>query len=89
MYISVILFSHVKSLATDVALETEHQQDTGLTADEYMNTRSTELAAMMSPTELPLLTSLVNADDFDLDLDALFEFGLQRLLDGIASWLAH
>jgi hypothetical protein len=26
---------------------------------------------------------VVTGMDFDLDLDALFEFGLQRLLDGI------
>lgn len=87
MYISVIVFSHVKSLATDFAFETEQQQDTGLTADEYMTTRSTDIAALVSPTDLPLLASLVRSDDFDLDLEALFEFGLQRLLDGIESWL--
>ncbi|PRB10267.1 GntR family transcriptional regulator [Microbacterium sp. MYb62] len=87
MYISVIVFSHVKSLATDIAFEAEQRQDTGLTADEYMTTRSTDIAAMVSPTDLPLLASLVRSDDFDLDLDALFEFGLQRLLDGIESWL--
>lgn len=28
------------------------------------------------------------ANDFDLDLDELFEFGLQRLLDGREGWLA-
>lgn len=87
MYISVIVFSHVKSLATDIAFEAEQRQDTGLTADEYMTTRSTDIAEMVSPTDLPLLASLVRSDDFDLDLDALFEFGLQRLLDGIESWL--
>jgi DNA-binding transcriptional regulator YhcF (GntR family) len=89
MYISVIVFSHVKALATDIAFEAEQQQDTGLTADEYMTTRSTDIAAMVSPSDLPLLASLVHSDDFDLDLDALFEFGLQRLLDGIESWLPH
>lgn len=89
MYISVIVFSHVKSLATDIAFEAEQRQDTGLTADEYMTTRSRDIAAMVSPEDLPLLASLVRSDDFDLDLDALFEFGLQRLLDGIESWLAR
>ena len=89
MYISVIVFSHVKGLAIDIASEAEQRQDTGLTADEYMTTRSTDIAAMVSPAELPMLASLVRSDDFDLDLDALFEFGLQRLLDGIEAWLAR
>ncbi len=89
MYICVIVFSHVKGLAIDIAAEAEQQQDTGLTADEYMTTRTADVEAMVSPTELPLLASLVRTDDFDLDLDALFEFGLQRLLDGIEGWLAR
>jgi hypothetical protein len=54
-----------------------------------MTTRSTDIEAMVSPADLPLLASLVRSDDFDLDLDALFEFGLQRLLDGIEVWLAR
>ena len=89
MHICVIVFSHVKGLAIDIASEAEQQQDTGLTADEYMTTRSTDIEAMVSPVDLPLLASLVRSDDFDLDLDALFEFGLQRLLDGIEVWLAR
>jgi DNA-binding transcriptional regulator YhcF (GntR family) len=89
MHICVIVFSHVKGLAIDIASEAEQQQDTGLTADEYMTTRSTDIEAMVSPADLPLLASLVRSDDFDLDLDALFEFGLQRLLDGIEVWLTR
>jgi len=87
MFVSVTVFSHVKGIAIDIALEAEQQQDTGLTADQYMTTRSSDIEAMVSPQELPLLASLVRADDFDLDLEALFEFGLQRLLDGIAGWV--
>ena len=89
MYITIIVFSHVKGMAIDIASEAEQQQDTGLTADQYMTMRSTDIEAMVSPADLPLLASLVRSDDFDLDLDALFEFGLQRLLDGIEGWLAR
>lgn len=88
MHISVIVFSHAKGLALDIAAEAEQRQDTGLTADEYMTTRAADLEAMVKPEALPHLASLVRMDDFDLDLDALFEFGLQRLLDGIERWLA-
>lgn len=88
MHISVLVFSHVKGMAIDIASETEQRQDTGLTADEYMTTRARDIAEMISPTDLPILASLVGSDDFDLDMAALFEFGLQRLLDGIDTWLA-
>ena len=89
MYITIIVFSHVKGMAIDIASEVEQQQDTGLTADQYMTMRSTDIEAMVSPVDLPMLASLVRSDDFDLDLDALFEFGLQRLLDGIEGWVAR
>lgn len=87
MFISVAVFSHAKGIAIDLAFEAEQRQDTGLTADEYMTTRSTDIEAMVSPLDLPLLASLVRSDDFDLDLDALFDFGLRRLLDGIEDWI--
>lgn len=88
MHICVLIFSHTKGLANDIAAESEQQQDTGLTADEFMSTRAGDMAALITPENLPMLSALVRNDDFDLDLDELFEFGLQRLLDGREGWLA-
>lgn len=53
-----------------------------------MSTRAGDMAALITPEKLPMLSALVRSDDFDLDLDELFEFGLQRLLDGREGWLA-
>ena len=89
VHICVLIFSHTKGLANDIAAESEQQQqDTGLTADEFMSTRAGDMAALITPENLPMLSALVRSDDFDLDVDELFEFGLQRLLDGRAGWLA-
>ena len=88
VHICVLIFSHTKGLANDIAAELEQQQDTGLTADEFMSTRAGDTAALITPENLPMLSALVRSDDFDLDVDELFEFGLQRLLDGREGWLA-
>lgn len=89
VHICVLIFSHTKGLANDIAAESEQQQqDTGLTADEFMSTRAGDMAALNTPEKLPMLSALVRSDDFDLDVDELFEFGLQRLLDGREGWLA-
>lgn len=89
VHICVLIFSHTNGLANDIAAESEQQQqDTGLTADEFMSTRAGDMAALNTPEKLPMLSALVRSDDFDLDLDELFEFGLQRLLDGLEGWLA-
>ena len=45
MHICVLIFSHTKGLANDIAAESEQQQDTGLTADEFMSTRAGDTAA--------------------------------------------
>ena len=38
-----------KGLANDIAAESEQQQDTGLTADEFMSTRAGDMAALNTP----------------------------------------
>ena len=38
----------------------------------------------MSPGEFPMFERLIS-EEYDFSLDRLFEFGLQRLLDGLAN----
>jgi AcrR family transcriptional regulator len=82
MYVQVLLFSFVRGLASALEPEVEAQRDSGLTADEWMQTQEPALAQMTGSDAFPHFTALVE-EDFDLDLDRLFEFGLARLLDGI------
>jgi hypothetical protein len=61
--------------------ETQAEQDTGLTADEWIETLEPELRTLLRSGRYPTF-EFITTQEFDLDLDKLFEFGLRRLLDG-------
>ncbi|WP_121157056.1 hypothetical protein [Micromonospora pisi] len=52
-----------------------------------MRARRESLAAMFAAGSFRLLASTAGRRDVDLNFDSLFEFGLQRLLDGLAPLL--
>jgi DNA-binding transcriptional regulator YhcF (GntR family) len=82
MYVQVLLFSFVRGLASALEPEVEAQRESGLTADEWMQAQGQTLDKIMRSDAFPHFTALAE-EEFDLDLDQLFEFGLARLLDGI------
>ena len=79
----ITLFTYVRGTAAHLEPEANAEADTGLTADAWMDTQVPALRSMLAAGDLPVL-SRVTAQEYDFDLDALFEFGLQRLLDGYA-----
>lgn len=48
-----------------------------------MDTQEPALRSLMATGRFPLLERILT-DGYDFDIDELFEFGLQRLLDGLA-----
>lgn len=82
MYVQVLIFSFVRGLASALEPEVEAQRDSGLTADEWMRTQEETLARLVRSDAFPHFHALAE-EEFDLDLDRLFEFGLARLLDGV------
>jgi AcrR family transcriptional regulator len=82
MYVQVLLFSFVRGLSSALEPEVEAQRESGLTADEWMQSQEKTLTAIMGSDAFPHFHALAE-QEFDLDLDQLFEFGLTRLLDGI------
>lgn len=89
LHVHITLFSYVRGLAINIEWENEAAAASGLTEDEWMDNHSlalNELAASGAfPTFARVFTELT--DNFDLDLDLLFEFGLEPLLDGLAPLL--
>ena len=79
----ITLFNHVRGTAINIETEAEDEALSGLDAEEWMDTQEPALRAVLATGRFPTLERIV-ADDYDFDLDALFEFGLQRILDGIA-----
>nr|WSX47890.1 TetR/AcrR family transcriptional regulator C-terminal domain-containing protein [Streptomyces sp. NBC_00974] len=78
------LLNYARGIAVNLETEREAEASSGLDSEEWMDTQEPALLAILDTGRFPALSRLATAG-YDLDLDALFEFGLQRLLDGLAS----
>nr|MDT0516014.1 TetR/AcrR family transcriptional regulator C-terminal domain-containing protein [Streptomyces sp. DSM 41633] len=79
----LMLFNYARGIAVNLETEREAEADSGLDSEEWMDTQEPALLAVLRTGRFPALSRLATAG-YDFDLDALFEFGLQRLLDGLA-----
>jgi hypothetical protein len=73
------LFGHVRSMALVRLAEARAEEDTGMSADDWMSLQGGDLRRWASSAGL----GYVVREPFDFDLDTVFEYGLQRMLDGI------
>ncbi|MFD0366662.1 TetR/AcrR family transcriptional regulator C-terminal domain-containing protein [Streptomyces sp. NPDC059071] len=80
----LMLLNYARGIAVNLETEREAEAHSGLDSEEWMDTQEPALQAILAGGRFPALSHLARAG-YDLDLDALFEFGLQRLLDGLAS----
>jgi AcrR family transcriptional regulator len=76
------LFNYVRGTAVNLEPEAEAEAVSGLNTDEWMETQVPTLRSIISDGRFPAFERIVSAP-YDFDLDVLFEFGLQRLLDGL------
>ena len=80
----ITLFGHIRGTALSLQSEVDAERDTGMTNEEWLENQDTGMAEMFSSTEFPMLGHIAEVG-YDFDLDRIFEFGLQRLLDGLAA----
>lgn len=81
----LILFTYIRGFATSLEMEATAEADTGVTADEWMDVQKPALEALLADQDLPAFRAVLESYEpqgFDLDLDELFETGLDYLLDG-------
>ncbi len=76
------LFGHVRSMALVRLVEAQAEEDTGMSADEWMRLQDGGLRRGGASAGHPRLGYLVRGR-VGFDLDTVFGDGLQRLLDGI------
>ncbi|WP_328421406.1 TetR/AcrR family transcriptional regulator C-terminal domain-containing protein [Micromonospora sp. NBC_00389] len=88
LHLAAALANHVRGTAVNLEREAEAEQDTGLTDDEWMVAQADVLTGLLAAGEFPHLARLARSP-VDLNVDSLFEFGLQRLLDGVAELLSR
>ncbi|GAA3731677.1 TetR/AcrR family transcriptional regulator C-terminal domain-containing protein [Plantactinospora mayteni] len=84
LHVAATTANYVRGTAVNLEREAEAEQDTGVTDDEWMRARQAAVGALFAAGSFPLLARTATRPGIDLNLDGLFEFGLQRLLDGLA-----
>lgn len=87
MYVHVNVFGHVRGMAMALSEETQAHQDTGLTMDEWQENNETAFRAVAASGRYPMMEFLVT-QEVDYDIDAVFEYGLRLLLDGVEQQFA-
>ncbi|MFI1364925.1 TetR/AcrR family transcriptional regulator C-terminal domain-containing protein [Streptomyces griseochromogenes] len=79
----LMLLNYARGIAVNLEAEREAEAHSGLDSEEWMDTQEPALLAILATGRFPALSRLAMTG-YDFDLDAVFEFGLQRLLDGLA-----
>ncbi|GAA0610397.1 GntR family transcriptional regulator [Kribbella sandramycini] len=88
LYAAISVVGYVRGLAQSMEGEAQAEQDTGMTGDDWAERQGEQLAALVAAGGLTAFAELLADNfDFDYDLDQLFAFGLELLLDGLAARL--
>ena len=82
--VHLTLFTFVRGVAVNLETEAAEAAASGLTSEEWVATHEHRLRAITLGGGFPHFERLV-AQDYDLDLDRLFERGLRYLLNGLAA----
>ena len=82
--VHLTLFTFVRGVAVNLESEAAAAAASGLTSEEWVATHEHRLRAITLGGGYPHFERLV-AQDYDLELDGLFERGLRYLLDGLAA----
>jgi hypothetical protein len=81
--ISLTLVSFGIGTALAVDNELQAQRDTGITSEEWMDRQEAQVRAIFASGRYPFLAHFAEHEDFDAELDVLFETGLAVILDGV------
>lgn len=85
LHVHITLFGYVRGVAMNLESEARAQAETGLDESEWMDSQAAafrQIAAAHSASTFARVVEELSVDGYDLDLDRLFEFGLEPLLDG-------
>lgn len=83
----LLVSGYVQGTALMAVAEHEAVRDTGVSADHWWHARLGRLAGAIGSNRYPWLTELAADPPTAADLDGWFDFGLRRVLDGIAALL--
>ncbi|MFF7243400.1 TetR/AcrR family transcriptional regulator C-terminal domain-containing protein [Embleya sp. NPDC008237] len=84
MHIAVTMLNYVRGTAVNIAAEFEAERATGISSEEWMQAQDETMDLILRSGNFPMYAAALNEPGLELDLDSLFDFGLDRLLNGIA-----
>jgi hypothetical protein len=86
MYLHIALHTFIQGMAVNLEAEADALSETGLSEDAWMAAELQEFEALAASGRYPFFAKTLHefSDGFDLRMEALFETGLQALLDGFA-----
>lgn len=87
VHVAVTVAGHVVGTAMHLEQEVEAEQDTGMSNEEWYEAQDLTLGTLLASGRFPILASLDDIPDFDLNLDIIFELGLRLILDGLAAMI--
>lgn len=87
LYVVLTLIAFSLGTAANLESEAEAVQATGVTSAEWMEQQEESFEGITGSGRYPHLRALAEVPGFDVELDTLFEFGLERVLDGLAAFL--
>jgi len=87
LYLVLALTSFIVGTAVSLESEAEARQESGVTHEEWMAEQDPTFVDILASGRFPQLAKVSAIPDFGMELDVLFEFGLQRCLDGMAVFL--
>lgn len=79
----ITLINYVRGTAVNLELEAEAEAATGVDNEEWLASEEPKLRSLIDSGDFPVFARYVS-QDYDFNLDQLFEFGLARILDGLA-----
>ncbi|MFI5911364.1 TetR/AcrR family transcriptional regulator C-terminal domain-containing protein [Dactylosporangium sp. NPDC051541] len=87
MHATIMLANHVRGTAVNLEWEAAAEQDTGVDNVEWFTAQEARFARITAGGQFPTMEKLaaLGGDSVDYELDTIFEFGLTRLLDGLAA----
>ena len=84
---AVTVANYVRGTAVNLEDEAQAEQETGMTDTEWFATQQQRFAEILATGKLPLMARFIATPGHELDLDILLDYGLTRLLDGLATQL--
>jgi DNA-binding transcriptional regulator YhcF (GntR family) len=87
VHAAVTIAGHVVGTALHLEQEVEAEQDSGLNNEEWYEAQDLTLGRLLASGRFPMLASLDDIPNFDLNLDIIFELGLRLLLDGLTAMI--